>query len=164
MYVKRGFVIGDIEADLEFQMLEDKIPGVHFNLAAQNDHVSTIEHYIRTMKDRARSCYSWLPFACVPRQIIIHLIYNTVFWLNAFPGNDGISETISPRYIMTGRHVDYHRHVRLEFGEYVQTHELHANDMEPRTIGATDGLLYPCRRMQLTESMKWGDCKICPGN
>ncbi len=43
---------------------------------------------------------------------------------------------MSPRYIITGKHIDYHKHVRLEFGAYVQTHEEHNNDMEPRTIGA----------------------------
>ena len=30
----------------------------------------------------------------------------------------------------------YNRHCRLEFGEYVQTHEEHDNSLNPRTIGA----------------------------
>ena len=35
-----------------------------------------------------------------------------------------------------GRRIDYQKHVRLEFGSYVQTHEEHCNDMKARTIGA----------------------------
>jgi len=136
LYVQWGFAIGVIKADLEFQALENEIPGVRFNLAAQNEHVPMVERYIRTIKDRARSCYSRLPFSRIPKQIIIYLIYNTIFWLNTFPGSDGVSKILSPRYIMTGRHLDYHHQVFMEFGEYVQTHKDHTNDMEPQTIGA----------------------------
>jgi hypothetical protein len=37
---------------------------------------------------------------------------------------------------MTGQKLDYARHCKFEFGEYVQTHEQHDNSMTPRTIGA----------------------------
>ena len=37
---------------------------------------------------------------------------------------------------MTGKHLDYNKHVRAEFGEYVQTHEEHDSEMHERTIGA----------------------------
>ena len=59
---------------------------------------------------------------------------NAVFWLNAFPHANGASDTLSPRYLLTGKHLDYRKHIRLEFGAYVQTHEEHTNDMLPRTI------------------------------
>jgi hypothetical protein len=55
----------------------------------------------------------------------------------AFPHDDGVSDSMSPRYIFTGHRIDYNKHVHLEFGSYVQTHEEHSNDMRPRTIGAT---------------------------
>ena len=35
-----------------------------------------------------------------------------------------------------GKHIDFVKHVRLEFGAYVQTHEQHTNDMTACTIGA----------------------------
>ena len=59
-----------------------------------------------------------------------------VFWLNALPALDGVSSTHSPRYLLTGRELEYPLHVRLEFGEYVQTHEKHGNRMTDRTLGA----------------------------
>ena len=41
-----------------------------------------------------------------------------------------------PRTLLTGLKMTYNRHCRLEFGEYVQTHEEHDNSLNPRTIGA----------------------------
>ena len=58
-----------------------------------------------------------------------------MFWLNAFVSKNGISQTRSPRAIVTGHEIDY-KHCELEFGEYVQTHKEHDNSMSPRTIGA----------------------------
>eukprot|EP00980_Cylindrotheca_fusiformis_P017025 scaffold5210_cov106-Cylindrotheca_fusiformis.AAC.2 len=56
--------------------------------------------------------------------------------MNALPAADGVSSQHSPRYLMTGRELTYDKHVRLEFGAYVQTHEEHSNDMRERTTGA----------------------------
>ena len=53
-----------------------------------------------------------------------------------FPRKGGISKTMSPRTLLTGLTMNYNRHCRLEFGEYVQTHEEHDNSLNPRTIGA----------------------------
>ena len=37
---------------------------------------------------------------------------------------------------MTGQKLDFKRHYRFQFGEYVQTHKEHDNSMSPRTVGA----------------------------
>ena len=37
---------------------------------------------------------------------------------------------------MTGKQLDYNKHVRAEFREYVQTHEEHDSDMYDQTVGA----------------------------
>jgi hypothetical protein len=37
---------------------------------------------------------------------------------------------------MTGQEINYNKHVRLEFGECVQTHKEHDNAMTDRTLGA----------------------------
>ena len=68
--------------------------------------------------------------------MLIHLVANVVFWLNAFPHADNASNTLLPHYLLTGKHLDYQKHVHLKFGSYVQTHEEHTNDMIPCTIGA----------------------------
>ena len=95
-----------------------------------------VEWYIRTIKDRTRSAYQMLPFRCIPRIMLIHLVKNAVLWLNAFPAEDGVSSQHSPRFLMTGRELEWDKHAVLEFGSYVQCHEEHSNEMIPRTMGA----------------------------
>ena len=65
------------------------------------------------------------------------MIYASIFWLNMFPAHDGISDTLSPWTLMTGYDLDYHKHCRLQFRSYVQTHEEHHdNSMHSCTTGA----------------------------
>jgi hypothetical protein len=78
--------------------------------------------------------------------MLVRLVGNAAFWINAFPHKDGVSTSLSPRYIMTRRHLDATKHVRYEFGSYVQTHEEHTSDMRTRTIGAI--YLGPCGHEQ----------------
>ena len=68
--------------------------------------------------------------------MVVHLVRSTIFWLNAFPTHNGWSSKHSPRYIMTEKQLDYNKHVRAKFGEYIQTHEEHDSDMYHRTVGA----------------------------
>ena len=55
-----------------------------------------VEWYIQTIKDQTRSAYQMLPFRCIPRIMLIHLVKNAVLWLNAFPAEDGVSSQHSP--------------------------------------------------------------------
>ena len=80
--------------------------------------------------------YNTLPFQKIPMQLIIEMAKTAVFWLNAFPVMGGASQDLSPCTIITRQQVDYKRHCRFQFGEYVQTHEEHNNSMNPRTVGA----------------------------
>jgi hypothetical protein len=136
VYRRRGFRVTTILADPEFEPLQATFGQVSFNFCAQDEHVPEIERYIQTVKDRTRSGYNSLPFEHIPRLMLTRLVANAVFWLNAFPHADGVSDTLSPGYLLIGQHLDYRKHVRLEFGSYIQTHEEHTNDMLPRTIGA----------------------------
>jgi hypothetical protein len=77
-----------------------------------------------------------MPFKKMPAHMIIEMVYGSVFWLNMFPGLDGISKTLSPRSIIAGLKVNYTKHCRLEFGTYVQIHKEHDNSMATRTSGA----------------------------
>jgi len=110
--------------------------GIPFDFSAQGQHVPDVKQYICTVKNRAWSCYALLPFHCMLCIAVTWLLGNTIFWLNAFPQPDGISVTLSPCYIMTGKHLNNHHHVHTKFGAYVQTHEEHSSDLESRTVGA----------------------------
>jgi len=78
-----------------------------------------IEQYIRTVKDSTRSCYRMLPFTRIPRLMLIHLVKNSVFWLNAFPAADGVSSNHSPRYLVAGFELSYQLYACVPFGAYV---------------------------------------------
>jgi hypothetical protein len=48
----------------------------------------------------------------------------------------GVSTTQSPAELILNRKIDFNAHCRVEFGQYVQTHEEHDNSMNARTVGA----------------------------
>ena len=120
--------------------------GIQLNTVSNDEHVPEIERQIRTLKERTRGIYCTLPFHKIPRCLIIEMLYVANYWLNMFPRKGGISQTMSPRTLLTGLTMYYNRHCRLEFGEYVQTHEEHDNSLNPRTIGAL--VLHPTGNVQ----------------
>jgi hypothetical protein len=138
VYRTRGFHVTILLADGQFTSLRGNLAdnNITLNDTGENEHVGDIERYIRTVKERTRCVYNTLPFNKIPRRVIIEMVYNSVYWLNTFPHQLGISQTQSPRQIVTGQSVDFHRHCKYEFGEYVQTHENHDNSMGSRTVGA----------------------------
>ena len=115
---------------------ELQLIGVLLNPTARDEHVGDIKRYIRTVKERMRCVYNTLPFKEIPKVMIIEMAKFATFWLNSFPHRLGISQSESPRLLVTGEQVDFNKHCRFEFGQYVQCHEEHDNTMAPRTIGA----------------------------
>jgi len=138
IYAMRGFIITIILGDNEFEPYRGMLASdrIYLNITSADEHVPEVERYIRTIKERCRAIYNTLPFKKFPALVVVHMVYFSVFWLNSFPAKQGISSKTSPRTIITGYTIDFNAHCRLEFGAYVQTHESHSNDMNPRTIGA----------------------------
>ena len=68
----------------------------------------------------------------------IHIMFHAVKLLNFFPTKGGISDTLSPKTIMSGETLDYKKHLRLQIGQYCQVHEEDTlrNSLRPRTKGA----------------------------
>jgi hypothetical protein len=138
IYRTRGFSITLLLADGQFSSLRNQLAdkNITLNDTGRDENVGDIERYIRTVKERTRCIYNTLPFHKIPCRVIIEMVYASVYWLNAFPHPLGISQTLSPRQIITGQTIDYNRHCKYEFGQYVQTHEDHDNSMHTRTVGA----------------------------
>jgi hypothetical protein len=141
-YLNRGFRITIVHADGEFAPLQALIQGMpmgpRVNLASSSEHVPEIERRIRVVKERCRSARHSLPFNRIPKLLTIHLVFNSVKLLNHFPVKGGISDTISPKTIMTGETLDYKKHLSLQLGQYCQVHEEDQprNSQLPRTQGA----------------------------
>jgi hypothetical protein len=141
-YAKRGFHISILGVDDEFAALQADIQGLpggpRVNLATASKHVPEIERSIWVVKERCRAVRHSLPFDRIPKLMMIQLVLHVTKMLNHFPTKAGISDTISPRTIMTGETLNYKKHLSLQFGEYCQVHQEDTprNSQLPRTIGA----------------------------
>jgi hypothetical protein len=138
IYNHRCFNVVTALMDREFEPLRDEVPEVRLNITAADEHIPDIERQIRTMKERARAVRSTLPFKRLPARMIIELVHFSTLWINAFPPSIGVSDTYSPRTIMTGTSLDYSKHCKVPLGAYVETHEENSptNTMSERTRGA----------------------------
>jgi hypothetical protein len=56
--------------------------------------------------------------------------------INMVPSHDGVSDTLSPDTIVTGRPKPDYATMKLEFGTYVQVYDGTSNDTKSRTLGA----------------------------
>ena len=124
--------------DGEFAHLSGELAsmGVSLNATSRDEHVGDVERFIRTIKERMQAIYNTLPFQKVPARLIAEMGKASIFWLNSLPQKNGLQGKLSPRTIVTGQKLDFKRHCRFQFGQYVQTHEEHNNSMSPRTVGA----------------------------
>ena len=138
IYARGGFQVMTALMDSAFPGLHDVCNQlrVTLNTTSQDEHVGDVERYIRTIKECMRGITNTLPFKRLTRNMIMELAKAVVYWLNSVPSHMGVSPTISPRTIITGQVLDYHKHCRYEFGEYVQTHEEHDNSLISCTVGA----------------------------
>ena len=119
--------------------MKDVMANIDIDLrcVAAQEHVAEVERSIRVIKERFRSVYHRLPFQGLPKLMIRLGVMETARWLNTFPAKNGISDTYSPRMIVTGKGIDYIKQCKTAFGAYVQAlNETNpTNTMAPRTIG-----------------------------
>ena len=155
-YTRRNFFVTAIFADPEFKLLENYLDQTHhhirytnFNQSEQNSnacmepglnisredkHVKDAEHKIRTTKEGAPSMQSTISFSKkIPKVLLIILIGAVVFWSNASPSR---FNNLSPSRIVFNRIIDYKKHCRFKFGDYVQAPEKVTNSVNKfRTVG-----------------------------
>ena len=138
IYRRNGFVVEAALMDGEFAHLSGELAnmGMALNATSRDEHVGDVERFIRTIKERMRAIYNMLPFQKVPARLIAEMGKASVFWLNSSPQKNGLHSELSPHTIVTGQKLDFKRHCRFQFGQYVQTYEEHNNSMIPRTVGA----------------------------
>ena len=111
--------------DMEFEKIIDEIDMAIVNTTAAREHVTDCERGIRTIKESARCTVSEMRrvnIKVLPKQVIIHLIYFVVMWLNGGPNKNGISQVYSPREIVTGKTLEYRLRFKANFGQYVHAH------------------------------------------
>jgi hypothetical protein len=97
LYAPTGFIIKVVMMDQEFNKIEDNIKLVEINTTTAHKHVGRIKQLIRTIKEQSCALVSSLPYNVLPHQVIIHLVYFAVLWLNSIPASAGGLEINSPR-------------------------------------------------------------------
>ncbi len=103
---------------MEIQQLVDQLPTrPALVLAAQGEHVGPIKRNIRFSKEKIRLLRYMLPFAQVPKNVIIYMVFNATIVMNLFPRKGG-NAYYSPQAIMSGRGVLV-QDLKIPFGLYI---------------------------------------------
>jgi hypothetical protein len=124
LYALGGFQVGTVLMDNEFEKLRNPVPILAINTTAAKEHVPEVEERkIRLIKEQGRGILNTLLFKKMPWLMLIELIYHVVLWLNAFPANSGVSETLSPRKIVYRHKLDFAKHCKSPFGTYCEVHD-----------------------------------------
>lgn len=77
-----------------------------------------------------------MPYGRLPRVVVKELVSFASRAHNMLIAKDGISQTISPECIVTGKPKPDYRCMKLAFGTYVQVYNGTSNDTKSRTLGA----------------------------
>ena len=111
---------------------------IELKASIQNEHVTQIERFNRTMKDWICSVYTELirVYCRVQGVLVRDLVYAATFWLNSFPAKDGVSAMLVLQAMINGQLFKFTKRCLLQFGDYVHTHEGRDNSMEFRTLEA----------------------------
>ncbi len=135
-YNSNDFMVTHVDADLEFESIRKQLEhpecgSIKVSICNKKEHVAEVERTIRTIKERFRSIWHSLPFKRIPKVMLDAMLDHVKTWLNSFPRRNGISDTYSPRTIITGKTIDYTRQCRIPFGSYVQAYQ--DNDVKTNT-------------------------------
>ena len=144
LYNKRGLQVTRVNADNEFDNLEDTVHPANLHIVGANEHVGDIERSIRAIKECTRCHVHRLPYTRYPKLMVAGMILHIVKSLNNLPSETGIQGNISPATLITGcGPLKYESLMQLNFGDYVHAHETKqvTNDQSRRTVGAI--ALYP---------------------
>ena len=138
VYEVRGFTIQHIHGDKQFDCLREDIRPIQLHTASKGEHVPEIERSIQTIKWDIRTMYHALTFEKYPPLMIKEMVEHQVNIRNKFPNKNGVTKTMGPFSIMTGLPQPSYNNFKLEFGQYMQTHDHPAktNDMNTRTTPA----------------------------
>jgi len=61
------------------------------------------------IKEHACAIVNQSPFNMYLHRLIVKMVYNITFWLNAFSYNDGVHDVMSLHTIITGLQIDHNR-------------------------------------------------------
>ncbi len=99
-YNQAGFKISEIHCDGAFKPIMNEIKDEFdavMDFTSRNEHVPEAERNVRSIKDRIRVKYYWLPFKTPPINILKYMAMVEMDMYNIFPAKGGISAYYSPK-------------------------------------------------------------------
>ena len=138
-YDNRGFNVTELLVDRQFEGLKRRMSEVTVNAVSMKEHVPEVERLIRTLKERGRATFANVPFDKIPKRMVAEMMRCIVFYLNAFPWTDGVSQTMSPHTLLEGTYLDYNLHFQVIFGEFGMVYDGTDNTMNPDDWGHRNG-------------------------
>ncbi len=120
LYARAGFIVHIIMMDQEFDKVKDTCMMVKLITTTAREHAGEIKRYIQTITERSHTLMSDPPYTKLPHQVVIHLVYFAVLWLNSLPEAAGVSDKYSPRNIVHSHKHDFKRHCKATFGSYTK--------------------------------------------
>ena len=141
IYRGGSFDVTVIYCDNEFHKAFDgyaeaQTPPIKVGYSASQEHVPRAERNNRTIKERVRTGYHYLPFNHLPRTLVKIMVTESPRKLNYFPNKNGVSKYYSPSMIVAQENLDSDRHCKYACGDYVQAHEEpeHTNTNAARSL------------------------------
>ena len=113
-------IVQNAISDQEFSVLEEKFSTLRgfLETSCSGDHVGEIERSNQTLKERIRTIWNRLPFKeYTPCLVTIGLVGYAIICLNNEYGYEGIASELSPRWLITGKYLEYKYHCQIGFGE-----------------------------------------------
>ena len=123
VYKRRKFNVEYIDADLQFECIENDIENVEFDIVDADDHVNVIERAIRTVKENIRSIEHGTPYRRMTRLMTKRMVEVVTRNLNMFPAEQGVSKDHSLLTIVTGSPFPDTRAYPMDFRAHVELFE-----------------------------------------
>jgi hypothetical protein len=137
-YESRGFEINAVHGDNEFDVkaIKNFLLPTMLHIYGKDEHVGTIERSVRTIKERCRTMTHSMPYKRIPKIMVVALVECATLWLNVFPSSNGISDTMSPSYIVQGKPNPDMNHKQIVHGSYAMVYIGTKNNMTRRSMPA----------------------------
>ena len=83
---RRGFRIRDSPMDMQFEPVHNfcSKQGINRNVCLADEHVTEIECFVRTLKERVGALRASLPFKTILKRVAMTLVRHASEWLNVF--------------------------------------------------------------------------------
>ena len=124
-----------VNGQFDTKSFKNKVFPATVHVYAPGEHVGFIENSNKTVKERMRSVVHGLPYAQVPRIVVISLVQHVLGHLNHEKKQ---GRSMSPTAIVTGRGKRDFSKNKIKFGAYAQVWGGNTNTLKACSVGCIE--------------------------